>query len=314
MDSEKRKLAIMGILSVLILIAIFILLYFTLFKPKDEPSEEATASAFPESSERIDTTPITEDNNYVGVSATSSVDTEASATESEENIPAELVKNGESDWRNEMIIYSSQDETNPSNENMSTAANNSANDLSDPTGTIVEDEFEIDYDYSTYYPEFIEFGNDGQLMRLEDMLGRDQFISTLNQTPSLADEFVSVESCGTVDVSFSEDDEIQTSELDEYEESICFGEAILRDCRSATISIQVQNNILHMYVTERENGICSIGSGYLPTHATFCDLHMESRDLEKQYTNEPGKLFKDLFEREISGESSSDSSCQLYEV
>lgn len=324
MDSEKRKLIFMAVLAVVMLVLIFVLLYSLFFNSKDEVVDTSITS-FPESEERTDIEPVVE-NDYTGVISTTTTETTLSEADAAPGtIPPELQGGETRDWRNEIVAYSEQVKTDPVSIDSVGTSDISGLEAGDGLDGTTGGDYPISYDYSDYYPEIIELPN-GKIMRLEDSMDFDKFNEATNPIPSLADEFQSLSSCGTLQLSSSDNaEEAFMSKLANTEEAACLGEAILHDCEPAWALVNMPEDMqMWIYVATRSDGLCGFGSTLNREYVNLCnmaatlnaatDRDMLFEDLLKIYADEPGKLFKDTYSAGQEYMNDSNFDCQLHKV
>lgn len=318
MDSEKSKLILIAIAAIVISILIFFFLY-KLFSDPEAGVIDTTPVSFPDSVERSDLQPTDEDTTVV-VAPTSSdpVQPVVEAETETDSKPFELQGQTVGNWRDDVVSYSQQG----SGITSSTAGEGSVSDLPD---SVVNSETAISYDYSDYFPETVTLAN-GQTILLEDALDFEKYKEAINPIPSLAEEFNSVESCGTVEIPEGTSAlKAFLNELDQSEAATCLGEAVLHDCDLAWVLVTTADQSpMWVYVAMRDDGVCGLGNTYQADSVNLCDMTATLNYITKQdytfddyvksYTDQPGMIFKDIYSTDAAFMGVSNLDCQLHEV
>ncbi|NCT02133.1 hypothetical protein GW766_02700 [Candidatus Parcubacteria bacterium] len=310
MDSNNRKVIILAVVAVVVLVAVFIFTLNQLLNPSEPSGENVTA--FPESGDRTDIPPpITDEfsEEYVPTTFPEEVVPE------QPDFSAELAAN-ESDWREPIIAYSEQP----------TAGTDGVTSI-DTTSISVRSSSSVDdfiasggLDYSKYesmYPASFDMGN-GRVVTFEDLKNPASFAQAVNPYPSLVDDFANAKLCGTVKVPQTESGQAKFyNDLPKYIEVICLGEAVANKCSPAITEVIGPEGIpFWVYVGERTDGVCGVGTTVVPKYVSLCNLaSVLNTNTDNSYTfnqwissfkSEPGKTFAKIFTSESRSISGSD--------
>lgn len=308
MDSNNRKVIILAVVAVVILIAVFIFTLNQLLGP-DKSSSEDVVTSLPESDTRNDIPPIINDGvvQQPATSTSESVDNQATDTVVE---PQPLIT--ESDWRESVVSYGGQAQTNQS---ASTAEAPVTSGSPYSVDDLVANGLVLDYDYSWAYPTSYDMGG-GRTLTPEDLANPTAFAAAVNPIPSLVNSFAKVKSCGSLKVPASEGEQARfLNELETYQPVICMGEAVADNCEFAWAQVTNPDGIaMSVYLAEREDGTCGVGTSYLPTHVSLCNFtdvmnaktgdSLSYFEWLEVFMDEPGESFAKIFSSgtgEISG-------------
>ena len=109
--------------------------------------------------------------------------------------------------------------------------------------------------------------------------------------------------------------------------TICLGKAIAEDCRSSEVRVSGADISGYLYVTERNDGVCALGSSVDDDTATFCSVEglMNSstedqksfREWQASFANDPGQTFVDGYQNSLNLDetvTASVSDCIIYKI
>jgi len=316
MESDTKKIIVLGITALVLIIGIFIFAFGQLFGDKETTNEEVIAP-FPENTYRDDVAEIPVTDQVVTTLPLVSSTSDSSLTNLE-NIPEVLQGGEEADWRDD--VFSLIDEqTQATNENSGSVSVT-------PTNPSIEtNDLQIDYDYSSYYPTYVSLPNGEQIL-LEDAQDQEKFLEAVNPIPVLTELFSTVESCGRLKMPSSEraiDDFFD--KLETYDEVICLGEATIADCEPAWTEVITPEGItMWVYVAEREDGVCGFGNTYKQDYVSLCDLEAALNETVNndvsltewflEYQDEPGALFARLYNSANSFTGASNMDCIKHQI
>ncbi len=315
MDSNNRKVIILAVVAVVILVAVFIFTLNQLLGPDKSSSEDAVTS-FPESDTRTDIPPIINEDVEQQPATSTPVSIDNQATDTVEPQPVIT----ESDWRESVVSYGGQAQTNQS---ASTAETPVTSGSPYSVDDLVANGLVLDYDYSWAYPTSYDMGG-GRTLTPEDLANPTAFAAAVNPIPSLVSAFEKVKSCGSLQVPSSESEQARfLNELDTYQPVICMGEAAADNCESAWAQVTNPDGMaMSVYLAEREDGTCAVGTSYLSTYVSLCNFtdvmntktgdNLSYFEWLEVFKDEPGESFAKIFSSGTGDISGTD--CVLTQV
>ncbi|MEN9922339.1 MAG: hypothetical protein RL097_616 [Candidatus Parcubacteria bacterium] len=309
MDSNNRKIIVLVAVIVVILVAVFIFTLNQLLRP-DETASDPTVVPFPDSEVRTDIAPVT--SNEAGApAATTSTPFSSNDVVSEATEANSVLVTSESDWREQVVTYGSpvQSGSGVVNQVPATPApvqSGSPYSVDD----LVANGLVLDYNsYNWAYPTSYDMGN-GTVISADDLENADSFAAAISPFDSAVETFAEAQSCGVLRLPSSVSAlEKFIREIDTEDQVICMGEAIANDCESAKlVAAGSEGDKYYIYVGEREDGVCSVGSTSEEAYVSLCALEaVMDENTNNNYSltkwlsifdDEPGESFASLFSTE----------------
>jgi len=277
-DTEKRKVILLVVGGVLLAILVCIYAFWKLFGSSPEVPIRDQVTVFP-ASETASNTLMINDANDVPSSVPNQLPVNT-ATDTPSDIQPSTEQ--ESDWRDEVIEYSY--------DNSSSFSNNPlASDVTAPTPVDVPEISPVPYSPPPSYVTPRRIYNPSQFYTKFPELSENNFSD-----------------CGEVEVPTTQG-EINSliSTLAEKAEVICLGKAIANNCSGARAKVFSIYTSGYLYVAERNDGVCGIGSSVDNDKVTLCSVEATMNDStneqkslaewQKIFKDEPGQTIADVF-------------------
>lgn len=322
MDSNNRKIIVLVVVIVVILVAVFIFTLNQLLGP-DETTSDPTVTPFPDSEVRTDVEPVVSDEEQTP-SATTSVPLSSDVVT--EPIEANAVPaTPESDWREQVVTYGSPAQSGSGVVDQAPATSVPAQSNTPySVDDLVANGLVLDYNsYNWAYPTSYDMGN-GTVISADDLENADAFAAAISPFDSAVETFTEARSCGVLRLPSSESAlEKFVREVDTEDQVICMGEAVANNCEPAKlIATGSEGDSYYIYVGEREDGVCSVGTTSEEAYVSLCALEAvmdentnSNYSLTKWFSvfeEEPGESFAALFSTETGLITGSD--CVMTQV
>lgn len=302
-ETENRKVIALVIVAIVIAILMCVYVFWLLFGGSEQegPAQEQVTT-FPDSEQVQEIVLLDDEDETTAGTYQPPVGT---ATDTAEEILVAV----ESDWRDEVIKYS--------NNQSSYTEEAPANEVEEPI--YVYENYDEDYDspvVSSPPPSYVTPSrsayispNDIPISIIYDKLSESSFSN-----------------CGKINAPNTEEglEELLLS-IAKNPEAICLGKAIAKNCEGARVAVSNSFYSGYIYVAERNDGVCGIGSTFDRNMVSLCsveDLMNLNTNQQNNFSywqnlfdDDPGQTFADAYEGSLNySESGKAVDCQLYRL